>query len=76
MISAVAKGDVKTDTVTLKNVHVCCTGCEKAIVALFKDASVTFEGTGTIKRVKIAGKDLTLNGAVKALQAAGFCGSP
>jgi copper chaperone CopZ len=76
MISATAKGDAKTDTVTLKNVHVCCEGCQKAIMVLFKEATVTFEGTGALRRVKVAGKDLTINGVVKTLQTAGFCGSP
>src|SRR5262249_35165779 len=50
--------NLKADTITVKNVHACCGQCVKALKALFKDAEVTVEGTGSQKDVTIAGKNL------------------
>jgi copper chaperone CopZ len=60
------------EAVTFKGVHVCCEGCEKAIRELFKDAEVTFEGTGPQKDIKLKGKNLDLAHALNALKKAGF----
>ncbi|MBY0521809.1 MAG: heavy-metal-associated domain-containing protein [Gemmataceae bacterium] len=64
----------KQDQVTIKGVHVCCDGCEKAIRGLFKDAGVTFDGKGSVKDVVIKGKDLNAGDAMNALAEAGFWG--
>jgi copper chaperone CopZ len=62
----------KTDEVMVKGVHVCCKGCEKAIDALFKNATVSYSGTGPQKDLKITGKDLNKNEIWEALMNAGF----
>jgi len=58
--------------ISYKEVHVCCEGCQKAITALFKDATVTFEGEGARRTVKISGKDMNRSKADKAMSEAGF----
>lgn len=66
----------KFDEITIKDVHVCCDGCEKAIKGVVKDAEVTFEGEGQQKTVKIKGKDLDFNAISGALWGAGYYGEP
>jgi copper chaperone CopZ len=70
-----AKG-TKADVVVVKDVHVCCGACQKAINALFTDAKVTYEGKGPQRAVNIAGKDLDSGVVLEALRKAGFNGAP
>jgi periplasmic mercuric ion binding protein len=69
------KGE-KADTVAVKDVHVCCGQCEKAIMKLFKDSTVTFEGKGPQRTVSISGAELEASAVVAALRKAGFNGTP
>jgi copper chaperone CopZ len=66
----------KTDTVIVKDVHVCCGQCQKAINKLFKDAKVTFEGVkgNPQKTVHIEGKDLVPAEVISTLHKGGFNG--
>jgi len=64
----------KADTVTVKEVHVCCKQCQNAINPLFTDAKVSYEGQGAKKTVKIEGKDLDKAAVLEALRKAGFNG--
>ena len=64
----------KADEVTVAGVHVCCKQCQGIIAPLFKDAKITYEGTGAQKDVKIAGKGLDKAAVLKTLQDAGFTG--
>ena len=68
------KTEGKVDSVTVKDVHACCWMCNKAIKALFPDATVTIEGPGPQKDVTIAGKDLNTSDVLAALRKAGFNG--
>jgi copper chaperone CopZ len=63
-----------TGEVTVKGVHVCCKQCEKTIEGLFKDAKVSYSGSGPRKDLKITGKDVTKNAVWGALLKAGFTG--
>ncbi len=67
------KGE-KADEVTIKEVHVCCGSCQKAISALFKGPKVTFSGTGLQREVKVTGKDLDKASVLETLEKAGFYG--
>jgi copper chaperone CopZ len=67
------KGD-KADEITVKDIHICCGQCERAITALFKDAKVTFSGTGSQKDIKLSGKGLEKAAVLETLQKAGFTG--
>jgi copper chaperone CopZ len=58
--------------IKFKNMHVCCTECEKVIAGLFKDAKVEFSGKGPLKEVKITGRKLTLAKIMEPLRSAGF----
>jgi hypothetical protein len=73
-IDAAAPGKETADTLTIKEVHVCCGQCQKAIVPLFKDAKVTFEGKGAQKDVKIEGKGLQRADIIETLRKSGFNG--
>jgi len=64
----------KVKEVTIKNVHVCCGGCEKAIKGAIKDGEVSFEGSGPQKTVRITGNELDVNGVTGALWKAGYSG--
>ena len=68
------KAGEKADDVTVKNVHVCCKQCQNAINDLFKDAKVSYTGTGAQKEVKISGKGLEKAKVLETLQKAGFTG--
>jgi len=61
----------KADEVAVKNVHVCCNSCKRAITALFKDEKVEFPAKN---EVKISGKDLDKAKVVETLRKAGFNG--
>jgi copper chaperone CopZ len=63
-----------TDEVTVKGVHACCKECQKIIDGLFKDAKVSYSGTGPLKDLKITGKGLNKNKVWAALLQAGFAG--
>ncbi len=67
----------KADTVTIKNVHVCCGNCKKAVEALFKDAKIEYgkAGENKITDVKVSGKDLDKADVIKKLREAGFNGT-
>ena len=69
------KKGTKADSVTVKDVHVCCMQCKKAIEGLFKDAKVSYEGPGAVKAVTIAGKDVDKGDVIETLRKAGFNGS-
>jgi hypothetical protein len=65
----------KTNEVTIKNVHVCCGACKKAIEKLFKGATITYTGDGPQKNVTIAGEDLTRAGVLDTLRKGGLNGT-
>jgi len=69
-----AKG-TKADVVTVKNVHVCCGQCQNAINKLFKEAKVSYEGSGAQRTVRLEGKDLDPGEVVEALRKGGFNGT-
>jgi hypothetical protein len=69
---ATPKKDDKADDVTVKNVHVCCPACKKAISGLFEGSKVDFPDKG---QVKISGKDLDKATVLDALRKAGFNGT-
>jgi hypothetical protein len=74
-LPAVEKG-AKVETVTVKDVHVCCNLCQKAINAVFKDSKVKYEGTGAQRTVTITGSELYRGTVMEALRKAGFNGTP
>lgn len=67
------KGE-KADEVTVKAVHVCCKRCQTIINDLFKDAKVSYSGTGAQKDVKISAKGLDKENVMETLLKAGFSG--
>jgi len=71
---AAAKGQ-KADVVMVKDVHVCCGACQKAINKLFTDAKVSYTGKGPQKTVRIEGTGLDTGEVMEALRKAGFNGS-
>lgn len=64
----------KTNVVKVKGVHCCCADCQKVIAGLFKNAKVTFTGTGPQKDLTITGKDLSKADIINALFDAGLHG--
>jgi copper chaperone CopZ len=68
------KGD-KANVVTVKDVHVCCGACKKAIEGIFKDAKVSYEGNGPQRTVRIEGNDLDRAEVLETLRNKGFNGS-
>ena len=74
-VAAPKKGK-KVDVVVVKDVHVCCGLCQKAIKGLFKDTTVTFEEKGPQRTVRIEGSDLSRGGVLETLRKAGFNGTP
>jgi copper chaperone CopZ len=72
---ATVKKGTKSDSVTVKDVHVCCGQCKKAIEGLFKDAKVSYEGSKAVKDVKIESKDLDAADVIDVLRKAGFNGT-
>ena len=71
-----ALANKKVDVVVVKDVHVCCGLCQKAIKGLFKDTTVTFEEKGPQRTVRIEGSDLSRGGVLETLRKAGFNGTP
>jgi len=69
------KKGTKADAVTVKGVHVCCDTCKDTIEKTLKDLTVTYEGKGAVKTVKIEGKDLDKADILEALRKAGFNGT-
>jgi copper chaperone CopZ len=67
-----AKG--KADVVVVKAVHVCCGQCKTAVNKVFKDAKVSYEGTGKQLDVRIEGSGLDREQVLDALRKAGFNG--
>src|SRR5262245_20965763 len=63
-VASPKKGD-KADEITLKNVHVCCNQCKKALTGMFKEQKVEFPGKNDIK---IIGKDLDKAEIVETLR--------
>ena len=47
--------------VVLYNVHACCPECEAEIAKLLPGTKVSFEGKGSVKKLKITGKDLDVD---------------
>ena len=64
----------KVDVVVVKDVHVCCGQCQKAIKELFKDDKVSFEEKGPQRTVRIEGTELYRGTVLEALRKAGFNG--
>jgi hypothetical protein len=73
-VAAPARG-AKSATVVVKDVHVCCGACQKAINGLFKDSKVSYEGPGPQRTVRIAGNNLDSGEVMEALRKAGFNGT-
>lgn len=71
-----AQTGTKADTVTIKDVHVCCNQCQTAINKLFADSKVTYDGKGAQRSVTIAGNNLDSGAVLEALRKSGFNGTP
>jgi copper chaperone CopZ len=69
--AAEVKKGTKADSVTVKDVHLCCNQCKKAVEGIFKAAKVSFEG----KTVTVEGKGLDQADVIAALRKAGFNGT-
>jgi len=67
--------NLKADSITVKDVHVCCNACTKALKAMFKDDAVTVAGSGTQKDVTIAGKNLDGQTVLDTMRKSGFTGT-
>lgn len=65
----------KADVVVVKDVHVCCGQCQNGVKAAFKDAKVTFEGSGAQRTVRIEATGLEPAAVLEALHKAGFNGN-
>lgn len=73
-VAGVKKGDA-VKSVTVKDVHVCCGQCQKAIKGLFEKSRVTFEGTGAQRTVIIEGDGIEGSAVLQALRKGGFNGA-
>lgn len=73
-VAPVTKSE-KVNSITVKNVHVCCGLCQKAVKATFPDAKVGFEGDGAQRTVTIEGTGLERSAVIDALRKAGFNGT-
>jgi len=73
VIPAGPKG--KADVVSVKDVHVCCGQCEKAINKIFTGSKVSFDGKGPQKTVRIEGKNLDRGEVLETLHKTGFNGT-
>jgi copper chaperone CopZ len=73
-LPAPKKGDT-ADVVTVKDVHVCCGQCQSAIKNVFKDATVSFDGKGPQRTVRIEGKSLDRAEVLESLRKSGFNGA-
>jgi len=72
-IPATKKGE-KVDVITVKDVHVCCGQCQKAVNKTFESSKVTYQGTGAQRTVRIEGAGLERSAVLEALRKAGFNG--
>lgn len=72
-IPAIKKGE-KVAAITVKDVHVCCGQCQKAVNKTFESSKVTYEGTGAQRTVRIEGAGLERSAVLEALRKAGFNG--
>jgi copper chaperone CopZ len=73
-VPEVKKG-TKAETVTVKDVHVCCGNCKEGISKALKDLKITYDGEGVQKTVKVEGKDLDAVDIIAALRKAGYNGT-
>jgi len=74
-VPEVKKG-TKADSVTIKDVHVCCGMCKAAVAkALGKDVKISYDGDGAQKTLKVEGKDLDAAEIIAELRKAGYNGS-
>jgi copper chaperone CopZ len=71
---ATPKAGAKVETITVKDVHVCCGACQKAVNKAFDSAKVTYEGKGPQRTVRIEGADLEPSAVIQTLRKAGFNG--
>jgi periplasmic mercuric ion binding protein len=67
--------NVKGDEIVVTGSHVCCGACIKAVKALFKDAEITVNGTGTIRDIIVKGKNLDGQVVLDTLEKGGFSGT-
>lgn len=74
-LAEVAKGD-KVAAVVVKDVHVCCGQCQTGVKNALKGTTVTFEGKGPQRTVRVEGSDLYVGMVLEALRKAGFNGTP
>ena len=65
----------KVNSVTVKNVHVCCNSCKKAVQKLFPGATITYTGKGPQRDVTIAADNLEPTTVLETLRSGGFNGS-
>jgi copper chaperone CopZ len=68
------KGD-KADSVSVKDVHVCCKACENAVKKIFDTSMVSFDGSGAQRTVKVDGKGLDKAAVLESLHKGGFNGN-
>jgi periplasmic mercuric ion binding protein len=74
-VALAMNGNVSADTVTVKNVHLCCGGCVKGVnKAVGKVKGVTSDVDRKAGSVKLAGDSAALKKALAALGNAGFTG--
>jgi copper chaperone CopZ len=72
-IASAKKGE-KVESITVKDVHVCCGQCQKAVNKTFEGSKVTYTGTGAQRTVRIEGAGLEASAVLEALRKAGFNG--
>lgn len=73
-VAGVKKGG-KADKISVKGVHACCPQCHNAIKKLFKDSTVTIDGTGPQRTIVIEGGEIYQGTVLEALRKAGFNGN-
>jgi copper chaperone CopZ len=69
------KKGTKADSVTVKDVHVCCGQCKQAVAKTLKDLKLSYDGDGVQKTLTVEGKDLDKADILAALRKAGYNGS-
>jgi|SRR5581483_9148814 len=73
-VPALKKGS-KANVVVVKDVHVCCGACQKAINKIFAEAKVSYEGKGPQRTVRIEGTGLDPAVVIQTLHKTGFHGT-
>ncbi len=58
--------------IVIKGVHACCPGCKKRMAAVATGATISLEGDGPIKTLRIKGENLDERKIVTALWRAGY----